>query len=141
MTYNTRTCAAILDAKYGLYMAWFCNEYNDQRDADCYVLPIAGYLPKALRYPKPLIRAGGSILVIEHEYSIGYLPPIDICMHLLSVAGDFVRNWRIARGMSQIELARAAKIDRAYLSQIENARRAAGWKTWAKLAAYMASRN
>lgn len=138
MTYSTRICATILDARYGLYMAWFCNEYDDQRDADCYVLPIAGYLPKALRYPQPLIRAGGSIIIIER--SIG-VTPMDICWRISKLAGNFVRGWRIARRMSQIELARAVKIDRAYLNQIENARRAAGWKTWAKLTAYMVAQD
>lgn len=133
--YKIHTCATILDARYGLYVACFCNQYDDQQDAVCYILPIAGYLPKNLRFTQPLIRAAGSILIIEHGLG---LPAMDIRWHISMVAGEFVRTWRIARGMRQIDLARAAKIDRSYLNQLEGGRKSVGWKTWAKLAAYMA---
>ena len=138
MIYDIGKCATILDAKYGLYMAWFCNRYNDQQDAECYILPISGYLPKNLFFPQPLHRAAGSILIIE--YYLGLLP-MDIRGHISMFAGEFVRNWRIARGMSQIDLARAVKIDRSYLNQLEGGRKSVGWKTWAKLAAYIAAQN
>ena len=138
MIYDTHTCATILDARYGLYMAWFCNQYDDQQDAECYILPIAGYLPKNLRFPQPLTRAAGSILIIEHGLG---LPPMDIRLHISMFAGEFVRNWRIARGMRQVDFARAAKIDRSYLNQLEGGRKSVGWKTWAKLAAYIAAQN
>ena len=138
MIYDIGKCATILDARYGLYMAWFCNRYNDQQDAECYILPISGYLPKNLLFPQPLPRAADSILIIE--YFLGLLP-MDIRGHISMFAGEFVRNWRIARGMRQIDLARAAKIDRSYLNQLEGGRKSAGWKTWAKLAAYIAAQN
>ena len=138
MIYDIGKCATILDARYGLYMAWFCNRYNDQQDAECYILPISGYLPKNLFSPQPLPRAAGSILIIE--YFSGLLP-IDIRGHISMFAGEFVRNWRMARGMRQIDLARAAKIDRSYLNQLEGGRKSVGWKTWAKLAAYIAAQN
>ena len=138
MIYDIGKCATILDARYGLYMAWFCNRYNDQQDAECYIWPISGYLPKNLLFPQPLPRAAGSILIIE--YYLGLLP-MDIRGHISMFAGEFVRNWRIARGMRQIDLARAAKIDRSYLNQLEGGRKSVGWKTWAKLAAYIAAHN
>lgn len=138
MIYNTHTCATILDARYGLYMAWFCNQYDDQQDAQCYILPISGYLPKNLGFQHPLIRAAGSILIIEHRLEF---TPMDVRCHISMLAGEFVRNWRIARGMRQIDLARAAKIDRSYLNQLEGGRKSVGWKTWAKLAAYIAAQN
>lgn len=138
MIYDIGKCATILDARYGLYMAWFCNRYNDQQDAECYILPISGYLPKNLFFPQPLPRAAGSILIIE--YFLGLLP-IDIRGHISMFAGEFVRNWRMARGMSQVDFARAVKIDRSYLNQLEGGRKSVGWKTWAKLAAYIAAQN
>ena len=138
MIYDTQTCATILDARYGLYMAWFCNQYDDQQDDKCDILPIAGYLPKHLRFPQPLTRAAGSILVIEHGLE---LPHMDIRWHISMLAGKFIRNWRMARGMSQVDFAIAVKIDRSYLNQLEGGRKFAGWKTWAKLAAYIAAQN
>ncbi len=138
MIYDINTCATILDARYGLYVACFCKQYDDQQDAVCYILPIAGYLPKNLRFTQPLIRAASSILIIEHGLG---LPHMDIRWYISMFAGEFVRNWRIERGMRQIDLARAAKIDRSYLNQLEGGRKSVGWKTWAKLAAYMSSQN
>lgn len=138
MIYDTHTCATILDARYGLYMAWLCNRFDDQHDAECCIWPINGYMPKNLLFPQPLTRAAGSILIIE--YHSGLLP-MDIKCHISMFASEFVRNWRIARGMRQADLARAAKIDRSYLNQLEGCRKSVGWKTWAKLAAYMAAQN
>ena len=138
MIYDIGKCATILDARYGLYMAWFCNRYNDQQDAECYIWPISGYLPKNLLFPQPLPRAAGSILIIE--YYLGLLP-MDIRVHISMFAGEFVRNWRMARGMSQVDFARAVKIDRSYLNQLEGGRKSVGWKTWAKLATYIAAQN
>lgn len=138
MIYDTHTCATILDARYGLYMAWFCNQYDDRQDAQCYILPISGYLPKNLSFTHPLTRAAGSILIIEHRLEF---KPMDIRCHISMLAGEFVRNWRVARRMRQVDLARAAKMDRSYLNQLEGGRKSVGWKTWAKLAAYMAAQN
>ena len=138
MIYDTHTCATILDARYGLYMAWFCNQYDDQQDAQCYILPISGYLPKNLRLAHPLTRAAGSIIIIEHSLEFS---PMNIRWHISMFAGEFVRNWRMARGMSQTDLALAVKIDRSYLNQLEGGRKSVGWKTWAKLAAYIVAQN